>query len=274
MDDRELRYQLLDSINGPLEYAMYDVFGSNIYTISDTIMLEELEKVAVKETIAKSVNYSTEFSKEHPVKLPQAHRNTVLSTLTEEVLAATVKVLSATVEVLSALTEDVLSARMCWASAAKICWFSLWSPSVANACAWAGGLELGWATVGWATVGQAAVSWAAVSWTYVSSCLVDWLLHSNLLRLAVSWAAVSMAAVLVVTSSVRISEFCLLGYLANVALSALQTSDICPEQWVSVSHSMPSLASWVLMGTTWNKVTKRAGVILLWTVRIVISLIG
>ena len=128
--------------------------------------------------------------------------------------------------------------------------------------------------MGWATVGQAAVSWAAVSWTYVSSCLVDWLLHSNLLRLAVSWAAVSRAAVLVVTSSVKNSEFCLLGYLANVALSALQTSDICPEQWVSVSHSMPSLASWVLMGTTWNRVTKRAGVILLWTVRIVISLIG
>ena len=136
------------------------------------------------------------------------------------------------------------------------------------------GVELGWATVGWATVGQAAVSWAAVSWTYVSSCLVDWLLHSNLLRLAVSWAAVSRAAVLVVTSSVKNSEFCLLGYLANVALSALQTSDICPEQWASVSHSMPSLASWVLMGTTWNRVTKRAGVILLWTVRIVISLIG
>jgi hypothetical protein len=56
MDDRELRYQLLDSINGPLEDAMYDVFGSKIYTISDTVMLEELEKVAVKEIITKSVN--------------------------------------------------------------------------------------------------------------------------------------------------------------------------------------------------------------------------
>ena len=54
-------------------------------------------------------------------------------------------------------------------------------------------------------------------------------------------------AVLVVTSSVKNSEFGQLGYLTNVALSALQTSDICPEQWVSVSHSMPSLTSWVLM---------------------------
>ena len=48
MDDRELRYQLLDSINGPLEDAMYEIFGSKIYTIPDTILLEELEEVAVK----------------------------------------------------------------------------------------------------------------------------------------------------------------------------------------------------------------------------------
>jgi hypothetical protein len=51
MDDKELRYQLLDSINGPLEDAMYDAFGSKIYIIPDTIMLEELEKFAVKEII-------------------------------------------------------------------------------------------------------------------------------------------------------------------------------------------------------------------------------
>ena len=49
MDDRELRYQLLDSINGPLEDAMYETFGSKIYTIPDTILLEDLEEVAVKE---------------------------------------------------------------------------------------------------------------------------------------------------------------------------------------------------------------------------------
>ena len=59
MDDRELRYHLLDSINGPLEDAMYNIFSSNIYTIPDTLLLEELEKVAVKKIIAKPVNYST-----------------------------------------------------------------------------------------------------------------------------------------------------------------------------------------------------------------------
>ena len=56
MDGRELYYQLLDSINGPLEDAMYDIFGSEIYTIPDTVLLEELEKVAVKEIIAKPGN--------------------------------------------------------------------------------------------------------------------------------------------------------------------------------------------------------------------------
>ena len=56
MDNGELRYQLLDSINGPLEDAMYDIFGSKLYTIPDTVLLEELEKVAVKEIIAKPGN--------------------------------------------------------------------------------------------------------------------------------------------------------------------------------------------------------------------------
>jgi hypothetical protein len=79
MNDMELRYQLLDSINGPLEDAMYDIFGGKIYTISDTLMLEELEKVAVKEIIAKSVNYSTKISEVNPVKLPPAQRSTAHS---------------------------------------------------------------------------------------------------------------------------------------------------------------------------------------------------
>jgi hypothetical protein len=79
MNDIDLRYQLLDSINGPLEDAMYDIFGDKIYTISDTLMLEELEKVAVKEIIAKSVNYSTKISEVNPVKLPPAQRSTAHS---------------------------------------------------------------------------------------------------------------------------------------------------------------------------------------------------
>ena len=52
MNDIELRYQLLDSITGPLEDAMYDAFGNETYTIPDNRMLEELEKIAVKETIS------------------------------------------------------------------------------------------------------------------------------------------------------------------------------------------------------------------------------
>ena len=75
MDDRELRYHLLDSINGPLEDAMYNIFSSNIYTIPDTLLLEELEKVAVKKIIAKPVNYSTKFSEEIQVQLTQVHRS-------------------------------------------------------------------------------------------------------------------------------------------------------------------------------------------------------
>jgi hypothetical protein len=58
---------------------MYDAFGSKIYNLSDAIMLEELEKFAVKEIIAKSVNYSTKISEEDPVKLPPAQRSTAHS---------------------------------------------------------------------------------------------------------------------------------------------------------------------------------------------------
>ena len=58
---------------------MYDIFGSKIYTIPDTLLLEELEKVAMKEIIAKPVTYSTKFSKEIPVMLTQVHRSTAHS---------------------------------------------------------------------------------------------------------------------------------------------------------------------------------------------------
>ena len=66
MDEVELRYQLLDSITGPLEEAMYDAFGDETYTIPDNRMLEELEKFAVKEII-KHVKYPTKISEKNPV---------------------------------------------------------------------------------------------------------------------------------------------------------------------------------------------------------------
>jgi hypothetical protein len=75
MDDEEQRYQLLDSINRSKEDAMYDDFGNKIYTISNTKMLKELGKFAVKEIIAKPMNYSTKTSEEEPVKMPPAHRS-------------------------------------------------------------------------------------------------------------------------------------------------------------------------------------------------------
>jgi hypothetical protein len=65
-EDMELRYQLLDSINGPLEDAIYDAFGDETYTIPDNRMLEELEKFAVKEII-KHVKYPTKISEKNPV---------------------------------------------------------------------------------------------------------------------------------------------------------------------------------------------------------------
>ena len=46
MEVRELRQQLLNSTDGPLEAAMYDALGSKTDTISETDMMEELEKLA------------------------------------------------------------------------------------------------------------------------------------------------------------------------------------------------------------------------------------
>jgi hypothetical protein len=86
MEDMELRYQLLDSINGPLEDAMYDAFGDETYTIPDNRMLEELEKFAVKEII-KHVKYPTKISEKNPVKLPPAHRSTAHSSPAHSSLA-------------------------------------------------------------------------------------------------------------------------------------------------------------------------------------------
>jgi hypothetical protein len=78
MDEEELRYQLLDSIDGPMEDAMYEASGSKIYTIPETLMLEELEKTAEKEN-NKYVNYPTKVPEKNPVKLSLAQRSTARS---------------------------------------------------------------------------------------------------------------------------------------------------------------------------------------------------
>ena len=74
----ELRHQLVDSIDGPLKNDLYDVLGSNTSTISETTMLDVLEKLAV-EKIIEYVDNSTKVSKENPVKPPQVHSSPVYS---------------------------------------------------------------------------------------------------------------------------------------------------------------------------------------------------
>jgi hypothetical protein len=81
MDVKELRQQLLNCTDGPLEAAMYDALGSKINTISETDMMEELGKLAVEEELAveeiiavvRNMNNSTMISEEKPVKQPTAH---------------------------------------------------------------------------------------------------------------------------------------------------------------------------------------------------------
>jgi hypothetical protein len=81
MDVRELRQQLLNCTDGPLEAAIYDALGSKIDTISETDIMEELGKLAVEEkpgveeiiAVAKNMNHSTMISEEKPVKQPTAH---------------------------------------------------------------------------------------------------------------------------------------------------------------------------------------------------------
>jgi hypothetical protein len=73
-DEMELRHQLINSIDGPLRNDMYDVLGSNTNTMSETDMLDVVEKLAVKKIIMY-VDYPTKVCKDNPVKLPPAPRS-------------------------------------------------------------------------------------------------------------------------------------------------------------------------------------------------------
>ena len=70
MDIMELRQQLLNRADGPLKAAMYDTLSSKFDTLSQTDLLDELEKLAVVQVVAvvKDVNYSTLISEEKPFK--------------------------------------------------------------------------------------------------------------------------------------------------------------------------------------------------------------
>jgi hypothetical protein len=58
---------------------MYDALGSKADTLSETDLMEELKKLAVKETVAvvRNANYSPKFSEEKPVKQPTEHSSQV-----------------------------------------------------------------------------------------------------------------------------------------------------------------------------------------------------
>jgi hypothetical protein len=60
MDERELRQQLLNCTVGPLEYVMYDTLGGKVDSLSETVLLEELEKLAM-------------ITMENPVQQTTAH---------------------------------------------------------------------------------------------------------------------------------------------------------------------------------------------------------
>jgi hypothetical protein len=52
MDERELRQRLLNCAVGPLEDIMYDTLGSKVDTLSETYLMEELERLTVVKTVA------------------------------------------------------------------------------------------------------------------------------------------------------------------------------------------------------------------------------
>jgi hypothetical protein len=81
MDERELRQQLLNCAVGPLEDVMYDALGSKLDTLSESDLMEELEKLAVVKIVAvvQAVNYPAMIFEENPAKQPTAHRNTAHS---------------------------------------------------------------------------------------------------------------------------------------------------------------------------------------------------
>jgi hypothetical protein len=51
MDERELQQELLNCAVGPLEDVMYDTLGGKVDSLSETDLLEELEKLATVKTV-------------------------------------------------------------------------------------------------------------------------------------------------------------------------------------------------------------------------------
>jgi hypothetical protein len=75
MDERELRQELLNCALGPLEDVMYDTLGGKVDSLSETDLLDELEKLATVKTgtVVQAVDYPTVITMENPVQQPTAH---------------------------------------------------------------------------------------------------------------------------------------------------------------------------------------------------------
>jgi hypothetical protein len=67
MDDGELRYQLLDSISGPLEDAMYEAFGNRTYAIPEGDPQErELPHQDLREEHSQTTTCTRKYSSQQP----------------------------------------------------------------------------------------------------------------------------------------------------------------------------------------------------------------
>jgi hypothetical protein len=75
MDERELRQELLNCAVGPLEDVMYDTLGGKIDSLSETDLLDELEKLATVKTgtEVQAVDYPAMITTMNPVQQPTAH---------------------------------------------------------------------------------------------------------------------------------------------------------------------------------------------------------
>ena len=88
MDDRELKQQMLNCAVGPLENIMYNSLGSKLDTLSETDLMEELEKLAVMKSIAEQQdvnnpaiaymeNTAKPTSHKYPAQCSLTHRSPV-----------------------------------------------------------------------------------------------------------------------------------------------------------------------------------------------------
>jgi hypothetical protein len=72
MDEMELRQELLNCAVGPLEDMMYNILGGKVDSVSETDLLDELEKLATVKTgtEVQAVDYPAMITMKNPVQQP------------------------------------------------------------------------------------------------------------------------------------------------------------------------------------------------------------